>query len=125
MMSIPTNKDDRDEDRDAEERTVELVEEESRYVLLLNGQRVGYTVYADHGAQRVFVHTEIDMDQSGKGLASTLAAGALADVRARGLRIVALCPFTAAYLRGRREYDDLVDPLTPRLKADLRAAQVI
>ena len=106
-------------------RTVELVEDERRYVLLLDGERVGSTTYVDHGAQRVFVHTEIDMSQAGKGLASTLVAGALADVRARQLRVVAICPFTASYLRGHREYDDLADPVTPRLKADLRAANLL
>ena len=61
----------------------------------------------------------------GRRRTATLVAAALDDVRARGLRLVALCPFTAAYVRGHREYDDLVDPLTPRLKADLRAAQLI
>ncbi|WP_130177890.1 GNAT family N-acetyltransferase [Cryobacterium sp. SO1] len=122
-MSIPTHDDN--QDSEGEQRTVQLVGTERRYVLLLDGQQVGFTVYADHGDQRVFVHTEISMDQSGKGLASTLVAAALVDVRARGLRVVALCPFTAAYLRGHREYDDLVDPVTPRLKADLRAAQLI
>ena len=125
-MSTPTHDDSQHGGTEqGEQRTVELVEDERRYVLLLSGKRVGYTVYADHGEQRVFVHTEINMDLSGKGLASTLVAAALDDVRARGLRLVALCPFTAAYVRGHREYDDLVDPLTPRLKADLRAAQLI
>ncbi len=105
-----------------DQRTVDISEAEHRYVLLLDGVPVGYTSYVDHGSQRVFVHTEIDLNQAGKGLASTLVAGALADVRARQLRVVAICPFTASYLRGHREYDDLADPVTPRLKADLRAA---
>ena len=108
-----------------DQRTVELVEAERRYVLLLGGVRVGSTTYADHGSQRVFIHTEIDPDQAGKGLASTLVAGALADVRARNLRVVAICPFTASYLRGHRDWDDLADPVTPRLKADLRAAGLL
>lgn len=108
-----------------EARTIELLEDQHRYVLLLDGVQVGNTTYADHGNQRVFLHTEIDMDQSGKGLASTLVAAALEDVRARALRVVAICPFTAAFLRGHREYDDLVDPLTPRLKANLRAAKLL
>ncbi|MGY4859304.1 GNAT family N-acetyltransferase [Cryobacterium sp. AP23] len=121
-MSIPSPAGQNGAD---DERTVELVEAERRYVLLLDGVRVGFTTYVDHGAQRVFVHTEIDLGQSGKGLASTLVAGALADVRARNLRVVAICPFTASYLRGHREYDDLADPVTPRLKADLRAANLL
>jgi predicted GNAT family acetyltransferase len=118
-MSIPSPA---GPDGSGEQRTVLDSAAEHRYVLLLDGARVGSTSYVDHGSQRVFVHTEIDLDQAGKGLASTLVAGALADVRARQLRVVAICPFTASYLRGHREYDDLADPVTPRLKADLRAA---
>jgi predicted GNAT family acetyltransferase len=121
-MSIPAAN---EHTEPAEQRTVELLEAERRYVLLLDGARVGSTTYVDHGDQRVFVHTEIDMDQSGKGLASTLAAGALLDARERGRRIVAICPFTAAYLRGDRDFDDIVDPVTPQLKADLRAANLL
>ncbi|WEO77849.1 GNAT family N-acetyltransferase [Cryobacterium sp. SO2] len=120
-MSIPSTSGG----ENGEQRTVELVEDEHRYVLLLDGARVGYTTYVDHGSRRVFVHTEIDMNQSGKGLASTLVSAALDDVRARQLRVVAICPFTAAYLRGHRDYDDLADPVTPRLKADLRAAHLL
>jgi predicted GNAT family acetyltransferase len=106
-------------------RSVELVESEHRYVLVQDGRRMGSTAYVDHGSQRVFVHTEIDLSQAGKGLASLLVAGALADVRARGLRVVAICPFTAAYLRENRDYADLADPVTPRLKADLRSANLL
>jgi predicted GNAT family acetyltransferase len=114
-MSIPS-------DSAGTERTLEIRESEQRYVLLEGGEPVGFTSYTDHDRQRVFIHTEIDMNQSGKGLASLLVAAALNDVRERGLRVVAICPFTATYLRGHREYDDLADPVTPRLKADLRAA---
>jgi predicted GNAT family acetyltransferase len=105
--------------------TVVDIATEHRYVLLLDGMPVGSTTYVDHDAQRVFVHTEIDLTQAGKGLASTLVAGALADVRARRMRVVAICPFTASYLRDHRDYDDLADPVTPRLKADLRAAKLL
>jgi uncharacterized protein len=52
------------------------------------------------------------------GVGTTLARGALDDVRARARRLVALCPFIAAYLERHGEYADLVDAeLTTRLKA--------
>ena len=47
--------------------------------------------------------------------------GALDDVRAGGRRLVALCPFIAAFLERHDEYADLVDAeLTTRLRARRR-----
>jgi predicted GNAT family acetyltransferase len=51
----------------------------------------------------------------GTGVGSQLVRGALDDLRVRGLRLVPLCPFVAAYVRRHPEYADLVatDPATP------------
>ena len=66
----------------------------------------------------MFTHTEVFDAYEGKGVGSALARGALDDVRARGGRLVALCPFIAAYLERHPEYADLVDhDLTARLTA--------
>jgi predicted GNAT family acetyltransferase len=35
-------------------------------------------------------------------------ADALDDIRSRGLKVVPLCPFVAAYIRRHPEYEDLV-----------------
>jgi predicted GNAT family acetyltransferase len=43
-----------------------------------------------------------------KGLGARLVAGALDDIRARGLRVVPFCPFVRAYIRRHPEYADLV-----------------
>ena len=56
----------------------------------------------------VFLHTEVDPEFEGQGLGSVLASTALDQVRARGLRVVARCPFIAAYIRRHREYADLL-----------------
>ena len=37
-----------------------------------------------------------------------LVAGALADIRSRGLKLVPVCPFVLAYLKRHPEFDDLV-----------------
>jgi predicted GNAT family acetyltransferase len=55
------------------------------------------------------VHTEVDLAQEGKGLASTLVRGALDDIRARGGVIVPLCPYVIGFLRRHPDYEDLVD----------------
>ena len=55
-----------------------------------------------------FLHTEVDPAFEGQGIGSALASSVLDDVRARGLRVVARCPFIAAYIRRHREYADLL-----------------
>lgn len=84
---------------------------EQRYEAHLNGRVAGISEYTlEPGeTQIVFVHTEVDSAFEGKGIGSRLAAGALADVRARGLKVVSECPFIGAYLRRHaREYEDIV-----------------
>ena len=57
----------------------------------------------------VLVHTEIAPSVEGEGLGSTLVAGALDDIRARGLEVVPLCPFASAFIERHPEYADLVE----------------
>jgi predicted GNAT family acetyltransferase len=62
----------------------------------------------------VLVHTEVEPRAEGQGVGSRLVAGALSDIRARGLKLVPQCPFVRAYLARHPEYDDLV-VANPRL----------
>ncbi|MEM9431587.1 MAG: GNAT family N-acetyltransferase [Pseudomonadota bacterium] len=48
-------------------------------------------------------HTFVPEALRGRGLADALAARLIADARARGQRIVPLCPFVRAYAEKRRE----------------------
>lgn len=83
----------------------------NRYEILLGDEIVGISRYRVEPGVVVFMHTEIDADREGQGLGSRLAKGALDDVRARGLRVAAECPFIGAYLRRhRREYEDILVP---------------
>ena len=80
-----------------------------RYELLLAGEPAGELVYRDRGGGVVaFLHTEVYPHLQRRGLGSALVAGALDDARARGLRVVPLCPFVDAYIRRHGEYADLV-----------------
>lgn len=93
----------------AEELTVVHDSDHQRYLLLRDGVQIGQTVY-DRPEPGVieFLHTEIDPGQQEHGLGSTLAAGALDDVRAHsGDRVVALCPFVSGFIRNHPEYQDL------------------
>ena len=79
-----------------------------RYELDLDGEVVGTLLYRTTGEVVKLIHTEIAPRWEGHGLGERLVVGVLDDVRARGLHIVVLCPFVAAFLRRHPEYEDLV-----------------
>jgi predicted GNAT family acetyltransferase len=54
------------------------------------------------------VHTEVSVSLEGRGLGAQLVSGALDDLRARGLKVVPICPFVRSYIGRHAEYDDLV-----------------
>ena len=57
----------------------------------------------------VFTHTEVPPAHEGKGIGSALIRFALAAARDRGLTVVPLCPFFAAYMKKHAEVQDLLD----------------
>ena len=83
--------------------------ENERYVLLRDGAEIGQTVYDRPEPGLIeFLHTEVDSALQEHGLGSTLAAGALDDVRAHSTdRVVAICPFISGFIRKHPEYQDL------------------
>ncbi len=97
------------DDQDQGQIVVEDDPAESRYQITVDGQLAGIALYEGEGDRRTFVHTEIDSDFEGRGLGGRLAAAALADVRARHLSVVPVCPFIASYLRRHPEQWDLVE----------------
>ena len=70
-----------------------------RFEIRVDGQVAGFVRYRLAPGKIVFIHTEIDPVYEGKGLGSTLAAGALDAARQRSLEIDPQCPFIAAYLK--------------------------
>jgi len=81
--------------------------ERQRYELRVErGIAVAY--YEPKGDSLVFTHTVVPKRLQGQGLASILIKAALADVRKRGLKIVAQCPFVAGYIERHPEERDLL-----------------
>jgi len=79
-----------------------------RYELVVDGELVGELVYRRHDDAITLLHTEVSPSVEGQGLGGRLVAGALDDIRTRGLRVVPVCPFVHAYLRRHPEAADLV-----------------
>lgn len=71
----------------------------------------GLTAFADYrrrGEVLVIPHVEAPMPLRGKGTAGRLMAGMLDQVRARGEKVVPVCPYAAAFIRRNPQYEDLV-----------------
>jgi predicted GNAT family acetyltransferase len=55
-----------------------------------------------------FTHTEVPPELGGRGIGSALVRGALEAARARGLKVVAKCPFVSAFMAKHPEFNDLL-----------------
>ena len=82
---------------------------EFRYEILREGDPLGFIQYWISGDRIGLVHTELLSSAQGQGVGSRLVAGALDDIRARGLRVIPQCPFVVAYLRRHPQQRDLID----------------
>jgi predicted GNAT family acetyltransferase len=58
----------------------------------------------------MFTHTEVPPAHEGQGLGSLLIRAGLASARERGLQVIPICPFFAAYIKKHSEEQDLLDP---------------
>lgn len=74
-------------------------EAKHRYELWVGGDRVGTITYRRRPEAITLVRTVVDSAFEGKGHGSRLVHDALADIRARGLKVVPQCDFVSAYLR--------------------------
>jgi uncharacterized protein len=78
-----------------------------RYELAVDGH-IAATYYTLADGVITFVHTEVPPELGGKGIGSRLIKGALDQVRADGLKVVAQCPFVKAYIEKHPDYQDLL-----------------
>jgi uncharacterized protein len=56
----------------------------------------------------VLVHSDVPRALEGRGLAGRLARAALESARSRGLHVVVVCPFVAAYIKKHPEINSIV-----------------
>lgn len=80
----------------------------SRYVLEIDGDAVGLLEYEDEGDVVDLVHTEVDPSRRERGLGSELVADALDDLREKGRRVRATCPFVRRFVDEHPDYADLI-----------------
>ena len=80
---------------------------QQRYELAVEGH-IAATYYKVEGKIITFIHTEVPPELGGRGVASTLIRGALDQVRADGLKVIAQCPVVKAFIDKHADYQDLL-----------------
>lgn len=78
-----------------------------RYELAAEGH-IAAAYYELAGSVITFVHTEVPSELGGKGVGSKLIQGALDQVRADGLKVIAQCPFVKGWIGKHPDYADLL-----------------
>ena len=89
--------------------TVNNNKNEHRFELQVDGH-LAAAYYTRNGDVITFEHTEVPAELGGKGVGSSLIRGALDQVRAEGLRVIAQCPFVKAWIGKNPAYADLLMP---------------
>lgn len=56
-----------------------------------------------------FTHTEVPTQHGGRGIGSVLIRAGLAAARERGLKVIPMCSFFAAYMKRHEDVQDLLD----------------
>ena len=84
-------------------------EEAGRFEAHVDGA-VAIADYRLEGEHVLFTHTEVPPALEGQGVGSALIRAALESVRRRGLKVVPLCSFVAAYMQRHPETRELRAP---------------
>ena len=84
--------------------------EEQRFEIDLGDGSFAIAEYRLRPGVILFTHTEVPPAHEGQGIGSALIRFALRSARERGLKVVPICPFFAAYIQRHPEEQDLVAP---------------
>jgi predicted GNAT family acetyltransferase len=84
--------------------------EKQRFEADLGDGTVAIADYELSADRIIFTHTHVPPQHEGKGIGSAVIRFALNSARERGLKVVPICPFFAAYIRRHPEEQDLLTP---------------
>lgn len=80
-----------------------------RFEIDIGDGRFAFAEYNLLTSKIVFTHTEVPEEHEGQGLGTALIEHGLAEARRRGLKVIPICPFFAAYMQEHEEVQDLLD----------------
>ena len=82
--------------------------EKHRFEVDLGDGSLAIADYKLHPGKIIFIHTFVPPAHEGQGIGSALIRFALHAARERGLEVVPVCPFFAAYIKRHPEEQDLL-----------------
>ncbi|WP_108821426.1 GNAT family N-acetyltransferase [Dysgonomonas sp. Marseille-P4361] len=83
-------------------------EEESRFETTVDGL-LSVVDYRKRDNLLLVTHTGVPTPLEGRGIASAITKALLDYVRANGLKVRPICPYTKAYVKRHPEYDDIIE----------------
>ena len=96
---------------DITENSIRIVfEEENRQAAAYDGDKlIGECQYSAAGTTKwIISHTGVRPVYNGRGIAKRLVECVIAEARARGVRILPLCPYAKHMMCGQDEYKDVL-----------------
>jgi len=87
---------------------VRHIPDQFMFAILVDDALAGYIEYRMGPGVRAIMHTVIDPEFRGQGLAAQLVKQALDETRAEGLLVEPYCPYTRSYIVKHNEYLDMV-----------------
>ncbi|GAA1389122.1 GNAT family N-acetyltransferase [Kitasatospora putterlickiae] len=87
--------------------TIRDAEGAGRFEAWLDDHLAGFAEYMRSEELVVYPHTVVEPAYEGQGIGGALARAALDDARARGLAVLATCPFIKGWMSRHPEYLDL------------------
>ena len=94
---------------DLDQLTVRDNPERHRFEINLGDGSFAIAEYTLPAGKIMFTHTEVPEAHEGQGLGTKLIRFALDAARERGLKVIPICPFFAAYMQEHAEVQDLLD----------------
>ena len=93
-------------DKNGTSVSVSVIPQGGAYGIYLESEdkEAGTTHFIDRGKERIFFHTVVGEEYSGRGLAGILVENALEDTRNQGITVVPVCPFVRSWT-GKNEWD--------------------
>jgi predicted GNAT family acetyltransferase len=94
---------------DLDQLTVRDNPERNRFEIDLGDGSFAIAGYTLPAGRIMFTHTEVPEAHEGQGVGTKLIRFALDAARERGLKVIPICPFFAAYMQEHAEVQDLLD----------------